>query len=179
MTTSSAPLRNAASCTCWIIGFSPIRASGFPGRRCASWRAGMPTLKRIVPSGRLLVAQCLDLFLGQLTCFFLQHHRNAVTNRIRQARRPRKQFLTVFVVDKRPFGHRADEDLKQLAVQFAASGWCREADPRTPDPAQERWAGSSNRPERMDDILLHLFRSSLSEAYRQNGDRRPDRHDGP
>src|SRR5437660_11435174 len=84
--TSRAPLSRARSATRTTMGLPPISASAFPGNRLDANRAGIMAVKdmwRILGgASRSLV----HFFLGgQLSRLFLEHHRNIVPNRKREA----------------------------------------------------------------------------------------------
>src|SRR3977135_2720462 len=84
--TSRAPLSRARSATRTTMGLPPISASAFPGSRLDANRAGIMAVKdmrRILGVPPRLLAH---FFLGgQLSRLLLEHHRNIVPNRKREA----------------------------------------------------------------------------------------------
>src|SRR5437773_8322018 len=116
MTTRPAPLASARSATRTTIGFPAMSASGLPGRRVDAQRAGIRTVNIVEERFTRSFLQLFAFLRRELARLLLEHHRNAIANRIGQSRRLGDQFLPVAVVDQRSFGDRADEHLKQLGI---------------------------------------------------------------
>ena len=59
-----------------------------------------------------------DVFVGgQLTCFFFQHDRDIVADRVRQTIGLADQFLVFPVIDQRSLANRAGQNIEQFLVQ--------------------------------------------------------------
>src|SRR5580765_4553227 len=99
-----------------------------------------------------------DLFLRrELACFFLEHHRDIVPDRIGQSAGLADQFSLRFLIEQRPLAQRADEDIKQLGVHAGISTWPQPG-PRAPGRPRPRPEDTTSSRVRMHCILLHPSR---------------------
>src|SRR4029450_2585740 len=107
----------------------------------------------------------LLVFFGrQAPRLFLEHHRNAVAYRIREARGLRHELLLVAVVHERPLGHGAHEKAKQLGIH----GSCAPRRRRVTDRRRRGSADTRSARPRTRRILPRPSGSSGSRARRES-----------
>ena len=109
------------------------------------------------------------LFGGKPPRLLLQHHRNAVADRIREARRLRDELLLLAIVDERTLGHRAHQHLKQFGIHGSCSPRGRPARGR----ASRARGGTNSARRRSERILPRPSASSARPWRRRTRDRPP------